>query len=65
VIYNKYVGTYTFTYMMHFESGNNIIPFTLEDYHGNKQKGTITVKARFVRDNTPSVNIENNNNIYN
>ena len=65
VIYNKYVGPYTFTYKMHFESGDNIIPFTLEDYHGNKQKGTITVKAKFVRDNTPSVNIENNNNIYN
>ena len=65
VIYDKYIGPYTFTYKMHFESGNNIIPFTLEDYHGNKNDGEITIKARFVRDNSPSVNIENNNSIYN
>ena len=65
VIYNKYVGPYTFTYKMHFESGDNIIPFTLEDYHGNKNKGTIIIKARFERNDSPSVNIENNNNIYN
>lgn len=65
VIYNKYIGPYTFTYKMHFESGNNIIPFTLEDYHGNKNEGIITIKARFVRDDAPSVKIENNNSIYN
>lgn len=67
VIYAKdHKEAYTFTYKMHFESGNNIIPVIVEDYHGNKHKESITVKARFVRRNdAPSINIDNNIDIYN
>lgn len=66
VIYAKdHKEPYTFTYKMHFDNGDNIIPVIVEDYNGNKYKGSITVKAQFVRDNTPSINIDNNIDIYN
>lgn len=66
VIYAKdHNGAYTFTYKMHFDDGDNIIPVIVEDYHGNKHKGSITVKAEFVRSNAPSINIDNNIDIYN
>lgn len=66
VIYAKdHNGAYTFTYKMHFDDGDNIIPVIVEDYNGNKHKGSITVNAKFVRSNAPSVNIDNNIDIYN
>ena len=66
VIYAKdHKGSYTFTYKMHFENGNNTIPVIVEDYHGNQQKGSITVNAKFVRTDVPSINIDNNIDIYN
>lgn len=61
VIYAKnHKGPYTFTYKMHFNDGDNIIPIVVEDYHGNKHKGSITIKAKFVSRNEPSINIYNN-----
>ena len=66
VIYAKdHNGAYTFTYKMHFDDGDNIIPVIVEDYNGNKHKGSITVNARFVSRNAPSINIDNNIDIYN
>lgn len=66
VIYAKdHKGAYTFTYKMHFDGGDNIIPIIVEDYNGNKHKGSITVNAEFVRSNAPSINIDNNIDIYN
>lgn len=66
VIYAKdHNGAYTFTYKMHFDDGDNIIPVIVEDYNGNKHKGSITVNAEFVRSNAPSINIDNNIDIYN
>lgn len=66
IIYAKdHNGAYTFTYKMHFDDGDNIIPVIVEDYNGNKHKGSITVNAKFVRSNAPSVNIDNNIDIYN
>ena len=66
VIYAKdHQGAYTFTYKMHFDDGDNIIPVIIEDYNGNKHKGSITVNAEFVRSNAPSINIDNNIDIYN
>lgn len=66
IFYAKdYHGSYVFSYKMHFESGDNMIPVIVEDYHGNIYKNNIIVKAKFVRRDTPSINIENNNTIYN
>ena len=66
VIYAKdHSGPYTFTYKLHFDDGDNIIPIVVEDYHGNKHKGSITVNARFERSNSPQINIDNNIDIYN
>lgn len=66
VIYAKdHNGVYIFTYKMHFDDGDNIIPVIVEDYNGNKYRGSITVKAKFVRSNAPSINIDNNIDIYN
>lgn len=58
---------YVFTYKLHFENGDNIIPIIVEDWHGNKREGNIRISAQFVRTNSSDVNIENNinNNIYN
>lgn len=66
VIYAKdHNGSCTFTYKMHFDDGDNIIPVIVEDYNGNKQKGNITVHAKFTRNNAPSINIDNNIDVYN
>ena len=66
VIYAKdHNGEYTFTYKMHFDDGDNIIPVIVEDYNGNKYKGSITVNAEFVRNDSPSINIDNNIDIFN
>jgi hypothetical protein len=51
--------------MLHFEDGDNFIPAIVEDYMGNKISDKIRLRARFVRNNSPSINIENNNTIYN
>lgn len=58
---------YVFTYKLHFERGDNMIPIVVEDWHGNKREGNIKVNAEFVRSNSSDVNIDNNinNNIYN
>lgn len=54
---------YLFTYTLHFEGGNNIIPIIVEDYHGNKTEYTINVPAKFTR-RTPDVQIDNNVNVW-
>lgn len=54
-----------FIWKMHFDDGDNEIPVTVEDNHGNKKEYKIIVRAKFVRDNTPRINIDNNIDIYN
>ena len=54
---------HTFTYKLHFEGGDNLIPYVIEDYHGNKVEGKLNVRAEFVRNNAPI--IENDIDIYN
>ena len=56
-----------FTWKLHLEDGDNEIPVIAEDIHGNTRTFKVVQTARFVRSNTPRINIDNNieNNIYN
>lgn len=54
-----------FTWKMHFNDGDNEIPVTVEDYHGNKRDYNVIERAAFVRNNSPKINIDNNIDIYN
>lgn len=56
---------YIFTYTLHFADGDNYIPVIVEDNHGNKREFELTKRAKFVRDNSPSISIDNNINIDN
>lgn len=56
---------YTFTYMLHLTDGDNYIPIIIEDNHGNKREFELNERAEFVRNNAPSINIDNNINIDN
>lgn len=53
------------TWKMHFDDGDNEIPVTVEDYHGNKRDYNVIVRAEFVRSNAPQIDIDNNIDIYN
>lgn len=65
VFYTKDIGEmHAFTMMLHLVDGDNYIPVIVEDYHGNKIEYQINERARFTRNNTPSINIDNNVNIY-
>lgn len=61
----QHSSPYTFTYKMHFDDGDNIIPVIYEDYHGNKSKSEVRIRASFVRNSAPDINIDNNIDIYN
>lgn len=37
------ISPYMFTYELHFEAGDNIVPIIVEDYHGNKKEYRINV----------------------
>lgn len=54
-----------FTWKMHFDDGDNEIPITVEDYHGNRRDYKIVYRAEFVRSNAPQIDIDNNIDIYN
>jgi hypothetical protein len=54
-----------FTWKMHFDDGDNEIPVTVEDYHGNKREYNVVVRAEFVRSDAPQIDIDNNIDIYN
>lgn len=56
---------YLFTYNLHLKDGDNYIPIIVEDNHGNKREFELNERAHFVRDNSPSINIDNNIDIYN
>ncbi len=51
---------YTFTYMLHLTDGDNFIPVIIEDNHGNKREFELNERAEFVRNDVPSINIDNN-----
>ena len=56
---------YIFTYTLHFENGDNIIPITIADINGHKTEYTIREKAKFVYRGGNDINIDNNINIDN
>lgn len=56
---------YSFTYNLHLKDGDNYIPIIVEDNHGNKREFELNERTHFVRNNTPSINIDNNIDIYN
>lgn len=56
---------FTFTYMLHLTDGDNYIPIIIEDNHGNKREFELNERAEFVRNDAPSINIDNNINIDN
>lgn len=56
---------FTFTYMLHLTDGDNYIPIVIEDNHGNKREFELNERAKFVRNDVPSINIDNNINIDN
>jgi hypothetical protein len=45
---------------MHLEDGDNFIPVTIVDNHGNEKKEKLKIRARFVRTDTHDINIDNN-----
>ena len=51
--------------MLHLTDGDNYIPIIVEDNHGNKREFEINERAKFVRNDAPSINIDNNINIDN
>lgn len=59
------LSPYTFTYMLHLTDGDNYIPIIVEDNHGNKREFEINERAEFVRNDAPSINIDNNINVDN
>lgn len=64
VIYlNNKKSPYMFTYELHFESGDNIIPIIVEDYHGNRNEYELNVRARFTTVK-PDIQIDNNINVW-
>ena len=48
------------TVNMHLEDGDNFIPVTIVDNHGNEKKEKLKIRARFVRTDTHDINIDNN-----
>lgn len=65
VFYAKDGYEQRFTWKMHFDDGDNEIPISVEDYHGNKRDYNVIVRAEFVRSNAPQIDIDNNIDIYN
>lgn len=65
VFYAKDGSKQRFIWKMHFNDGDNEIPITVEDNHGNKKEYNIVVRAEFVSSDAPQVNIDNNIDIYN
>lgn len=55
---------YSFTMMLHLVDGDNYIPVVIEDNHGNKIEYELNERATFTRSNAPSIDIDNNINIY-
>lgn len=55
---------YSFTMMLHLVDGDNFIPVVIEDNHGNKTEFELNEIASFTRSNAPSIDIDNNINIY-
>lgn len=55
---------HSFTMMLHLVDGDNYIPVVIEDNHGNKTEFELNERASFTRSNAPSINIDNNVNIY-
>jgi hypothetical protein len=56
---------YEFTYKIHLEEGDNLIPIIVTDNLGNTNHYQVNVPSHFSRDNSPDVNIDNNIDINN
>ena len=53
----KHTSPYTFTYELHLEDGDNRIPVTISDNHGNTRRYELNIRAEFVRSNSQDINI--------
>ena len=61
----KHTSPYTFTYELHLEDGDNRIPVTISDNHGNTRRYELNIRAEFVRSNSQDINIDNDIDIFN
>lgn len=64
IVLSEVSNPYIFTYELHFEDGDNLIPISVYDNHGNVNKFNLNINARFVRTDTHDINIDNNINIW-
>lgn len=64
IVLSDVSNPYRFTYELHFEDGDNLIPVSVYDNHGNVTKFELNVNAQFVRTDTHDINIDNNINIW-
>ncbi|MBR4238513.1 MAG: hypothetical protein IKQ03_03765 [Prevotella sp.] len=62
---SKHNSPHIFNMKLHLVDGDNFIPYVIEDYHGNTKSGKIIHRASFTRSDAPSINIDNNIDIYN
>lgn len=64
IILSEVPNPYRFTYELHFEDGDNLIPISIYDNHGNETNFELNINAQFVRTDTHDINIDNNINIW-
>lgn len=64
IILSEVTNPYRFTYELHFEDGDNLIPISIYDNHGNVTNFELNINAQFVRTDTHDINIDNNINIW-
>jgi len=64
IVLSEVSNPYRFTYELHFEDGDNLIPVSIYDNHGNVTDFELNVNAQFVRTDTHDINIDNNINIW-
>lgn len=56
---------YRFTYELDLGIGDNYIPITVLDKYGNKTEYSLNIPMVAVEDKNPSINIDNNIDIWN
>ena len=54
-----------FSYELHLEEGDNYLPVIITDLRGNTTEFKYNIPAHFKRSNAPSINIDNDVNVYN
>lgn len=64
IVLSEVSNPYRFTYELHFEDGDNLIPVSVYDNHGNVTEFDLNINAQFVRTDTHDINIENDINVW-